>query len=108
MLQAFIEFSLLAIGIYALFTGKLPMLLIGTSNKIEPNIARLIGILFVLPLPSLLCIGMVMGILQVDIKQFIFVEPVLMLVVIILGIIFINRYRKPVELSESLNNKNQE
>ena len=108
MAQAFIEFSLLAIGMYALITGRLPNWIIGSNNAIEKNIVRRIGILFVMPLPFLLCLGMVISLFQADIKQFFFVEPIFMFAIIVLGGILINRYRKPVEINTILDDDNQE
>jgi len=102
MLQQFIELSLLVIGLYALITGKLP-LVIGSNPKysLEARIARLIGILFIAPLPTLMCIGVFMNLMRVPLDKILFMEPLVILLIIIIVAVIIQKSRKPVEAMDN-------
>lgn len=61
-----LEILFLVAGLYALFTGKMPSWLAGKGYKAEGNPVRLLGILMVAVLPSVLCGGVVIGIVSYE------------------------------------------
>ena len=91
---------MLGFGVYLLITGKMPGWWLASSNyKVKTNITRLIGFLYVLPLPSMICLGITLRLANVDLNQVAFIEPLFVLIVIILNAFITFRFREPVESS---------
>ncbi len=98
MLQLFIELFFLATGLYILATGKLPLGFVGGSNySVESHIARRIGILFVAPLPLFLCLGAVFNMAGAPLEKVGFIEPLVILLMVVSTVLIIRRSRNPVE-----------
>jgi len=98
MLQQFIELSLLLIGLYALLTGKLPLAFgSNPTHRLGTRAARLVGLLFIAPFPMLLCAGVSLGLLGMPLEKASFIEPLLVLLIIIAAVAIIQKSKKTVD-----------
>lgn len=63
MILIIIEVVLFFSGLWALVTGKLPAIVLGTKYSIEGMGARIVGLLITLPLPVAFMAGLVLAVL---------------------------------------------
>jgi hypothetical protein len=59
-----VEIAFLIAGLYALFTAKMPSWIVGKGYKAEGNKVRVLGALMVALLPSVLCMGILLGLVS--------------------------------------------
>ncbi len=92
-----VEVAMLFGGAYALFTAKVPQYFFGSNYVVEGTPARIIGLLFMIPLPAALIVGFMLGLLmgRNGIGLAGIVEIGLIVVCLVGGLIYGYRVRKP-------------
>jgi len=102
MLILILQLAFLIAGIPAIFSGKAPEFLVGKGFKIEGGVARLIGLLLIVPFAGGIFSGIVIGTLvgsrslPTEALGFIsIIEILLILAVAVIATIWIRSIRKP-------------
>lgn len=91
-----VEILFFIMGLYALFTAKLPSWFVGKGYYAEGSQVRLLGILMVAPLPVAFCAGLTLGLVNPDyISAASLIEIVLILTAAIIVVLTLRNIRKP-------------
>lgn len=97
-----LQFVFLIIGVLALFSGKLPELVVGKGFKVEGGAVRAIGLLMTAPLVGGICTSLIDfisgGTVSSSTDMFTFTGILLLLIVSVITIIWMRVIRKPSKL----------
>jgi predicted lipid-binding transport protein (Tim44 family) len=108
-----IEVLFLIAGLYALFTAKMPSMIVGKGFKAEGNKVRIIGGLMVALLPGILCLGFTLGlaggIMDFDPRVLVTLSEIgIVIAAAIIVTLVIRNIRIPDTLPEPTNTENIE
>jgi uncharacterized membrane protein len=91
-----VELLFFFMGLYALFTAKLPSWFVGKGYIAEGSSVRVLGIVMAAPLPVAFCAGFALGIIDPELVTYASVlEIVMIIAAAVIAVFTLRNIRKP-------------